>query len=221
MSNILSLNAFDQALAKKGWTLKKLADEYDKKYPNINGKTIYNTLRKWRSKDGNPELKCLVRICDLLDCDVDFILGRIQEHTHVVSQIKSEIGLSENAIIELQKHSKDNSSPRELFTLSVILSEHFELLSDITDYFLFPDNIQTKFHMDTVTGTLEPRESFVFDSEELVIEQANQNIPIDSKVLRNAMLNIITEKLILLKKSYSVKRDQKLKRTILKAPNTN
>ena len=44
MSNLLSLENFDRALQKKNWDLKKLADEYDKKYSDENGKTIYNTL---------------------------------------------------------------------------------------------------------------------------------------------------------------------------------
>ena len=129
--------------------------------------------------------------------------------------------LSEDAITELQKRSKNNSSPRELFTLSIILGEQFEILSDIADYFLFPDNVQTKFHINTVTGTLEPKESFIYNSGEIILEQANQNIPIDSKVLRNAMLNAITEKLILFKGHYFIDRDEKAKRTVLKAPDTN
>ena len=41
MSNILSLENFDKALTRKKWDLKKLANEYDKKYPSENGKTIY------------------------------------------------------------------------------------------------------------------------------------------------------------------------------------
>lgn len=75
MSNILSLENFDKALTRKKWDLKKLANEYDKKYPSENGKTIYNTLRKWRSPNGNPTLNILVRICD---GDADKILDQLR-----------------------------------------------------------------------------------------------------------------------------------------------
>lgn len=95
MSNILSLENFDNALAQKNWDLKKLADKYDKKYSSEGGRTIYNTLRKWRSPDGNPTLSNLARICDLLECDVDYLLGRIKETNHTVKFIHEETGLSE------------------------------------------------------------------------------------------------------------------------------
>ena len=74
MSNILSLENFNKALARKKWDLKRLANEYDKKYPSENGRTIYNTLRRWRSPNGNPTLNILVRVCDLLECDIDYFL---------------------------------------------------------------------------------------------------------------------------------------------------
>ena len=86
MSNILSLENFDKALTRKKWDLKKLANEYDKKYPSENGKTIYNTLRKWRSPNGNPTLNILVRICDLLECDIDYLLGRIDPYYKIHSR---------------------------------------------------------------------------------------------------------------------------------------
>lgn len=60
MSNILSLSNFDDALKKKGWNLKQLAEKYDQKYSTEKGETIYNTLRKWHQGNGNPTLEKLV-----------------------------------------------------------------------------------------------------------------------------------------------------------------
>lgn len=103
MSNILSLKNFNKALARKEWNLKRLANEYDKKYPSENGKTIYNTLRKWRSPNGNPTLDTLVRVCDLLECDIDYLLGRIEESTHTIKFIQEKTGLSETSQKRLQE----------------------------------------------------------------------------------------------------------------------
>lgn len=221
MNNILSLDAFDKALSKKGWTLKQLADEYDQKYQNIDGTSVYGTLKNWRRRDCNPTLKLLVRVCDLLECDVDFLLGRVKEHTHAAAFIKTETGLSEDAINRLQECNKRNLAQRELFILNMLLSEHFELFSIIADYLLFPDNLLSKLRLNTISGNLETEDHFVFDTGELLVEQKGHNIPIDSKILRNAMLNVVTEELIKLKAQYTVERDSDSKQTILKAPDTH
>lgn len=102
MNNILSINRFDEALSKKKWTLKQLAKEYDIKYGSKEGETIYNTLRNWHQGKGNPTLEKLIRICDLLECDVDYLLGRIEDSTHTVKFIREETGLSEDAINTLK-----------------------------------------------------------------------------------------------------------------------
>lgn len=115
MSNILSLDAFDKALMKKGWDLSTLAKQYDQKYPNPDGKSVYNTLRKWRGTTGNPTLKILVRICNLLDCDVDYLLGRIEEHTHEKKIISQETGLSEDSIDVLKRWKKIGDLPGESY----------------------------------------------------------------------------------------------------------
>lgn len=123
MSNILSIKNFDIALSRKNWDLKRLADEYDKRYPSEDGKTIYNTLRKWRSATGNPTLEKLVRICDLLECDVDHLLGRIDETNHTIKFINEETGLSER-VIEKIKYYKQHPKNFSNYTnaLNIILS---------------------------------------------------------------------------------------------------
>lgn len=117
MSNILSLENFDKALTRKKWDLKKLANEYDKKYPSENGKTIYNTLRKWRSPNGNPTLNILVRICDLLECDIDYLLGRIEESTHTIKSIQEKTGLSETSQKRLQEIIKTPQDGKEMIAI--------------------------------------------------------------------------------------------------------
>lgn len=130
MSNLLSLSAFDEALSKKGWNLKDLANEYDKRYPRRNGGTIYDTLRKWRQPRSNPTLELLVRICDILECDVDFLLGRIEEHTHTNKYIHEKTGLSEDAINrlrqlkDLQSLFPETQSSKDKFkVINLILSD--------------------------------------------------------------------------------------------------
>ena len=38
-----------------------------------------------------------MRICDLLECDIDYLLGRIEESTHTIKSIQEKTGLSETS----------------------------------------------------------------------------------------------------------------------------
>ena len=146
MSNLLSLENFDRALQKKNWDLKKLADEYDKKYSDENGKTIYNTLRKWRSPNGNPTLNILVRICDLLECDIDYLLGRIEESTHTIKFIGEKTGLSEDSQNRLQEIMKTPQDGKEMIKIldKLIRNPAFSifLIKDINRCYSKFDNLK-------------------------------------------------------------------------------
>ena len=146
MSNLLSLENFDRALQKKNWDLKKLADEYDKKYSDENGKTIYNTLRKWRSPNGNPTLNILVRICDLLECDIDYLLGRIEESTHTIKFIGEKTGLSEDSQKRLQEIMKTPQDGKEMIKIldELIRNPAFSifLIKDINRCYSKFDNLK-------------------------------------------------------------------------------
>ena len=146
MSNLLSLENFDRALKKKNWDLKKLADEYDKKYSDENGKTIYNTLRKWRSPNGNPTLNILVRICDLLECDIDYLLGRIEESTHTIKFIGEKTGLSEDSQKRLQEIMKTPQDGKEMIKIldKLIRNPAFSifLIKDINRCYSKFDNLK-------------------------------------------------------------------------------
>lgn len=146
MSNLLSLENFDRALQKKNWDLKKLADEYDKKYSDENGKTIYNTLRKWHSPNGNPTLNILVRICDLLECDIDYLLGRIEESTHTIKFIGEKTGLSEDSQKRLQEIMKTPQDGKEMIKIldELIRNPAFSifLIKDINRCYSKFDNLK-------------------------------------------------------------------------------
>lgn len=123
MDNILSLDNFDKALKEKGLNLKQLAQKYDQKYGTEKGETIYNTLRKWHQGNGNPTLEKLIRICDILGCDVDFLLGRIEDNTHAIKFIREKTGFSKEAIDRII--SKNGNTPNQDFLNSFITSDEY------------------------------------------------------------------------------------------------
>lgn len=57
-----------------------------------------DTLSKWENGSRSPTIEQLLNLCEILECDPDYLLGRI-EHTRNNMQIASEVtGLSEDAI---------------------------------------------------------------------------------------------------------------------------
>lgn len=61
------------------------------------------TIKSWYYKNILPRGKRLNILCDVLDCDSDYLQGRREETTHDRAFIENETGLDENAIIQLQK----------------------------------------------------------------------------------------------------------------------
>lgn len=74
-------------------TQQQLADLMDRHI-----KTIMN----WEQGIAVPELEELVKLADLLHCDIDFLTGRIECSTHDIQFIHDQTGLSESAIRKLQ-----------------------------------------------------------------------------------------------------------------------
>lgn len=82
-----------KARNKKGYTQEKLAQILD-----VNLKTVQN----WEQGISNPSTEKLIQVADLLDCDLDYLIGKIKETTHDNAFIRQETGLSEEAIIRLK-----------------------------------------------------------------------------------------------------------------------
>lgn len=111
-------------IKKNGYTQEEFALKL-----NIGG----STLRTYLSEKSNtiPDLGLLAQMCDLLHCDVDYLLGRISFTTHSAQQVHDSIGLTETSFNYL-KGLKDKNEPDDdlkLSTLNQILAaEEFNKL---------------------------------------------------------------------------------------------
>lgn len=84
---------------KKGLSAEGLISAIQSEDENISRETI----RSWYYKDHLPRIPSLKLLCDILDCDADYLIDRREETTHDRTFIRHETGLSEEAIIQLQK----------------------------------------------------------------------------------------------------------------------
>ena len=83
---------------KKYKTKDAFAEVYDAQY-NDGSKSILATLKNYENPRNPtiPRLDIVDRICSLLDCDVDYLLGRIDYKTHDNQYIATKLLISEEA----------------------------------------------------------------------------------------------------------------------------
>lgn len=76
------------------------------------------SVRNWEQGRTFPEIGTLFHLADFLDCDLDYLIGRIDKPTHDLQFITDELRLSEEAVKKLMK-----LTPRQLQSISEII-EH-------------------------------------------------------------------------------------------------
>lgn len=76
------------------------------------------SVRNWEQGRTVPETGTLFQIAELLDCDLDYLIGRIDKPTHDLQFITDELRLSEEAVKKLMQ-----LSDRQLQSISEII-EH-------------------------------------------------------------------------------------------------
>ena len=69
------------------------------------------SIKKWECGEVIPEMKHLFKICELLHCDLDYLIGRIDYRTHEAAISNEYTGLSEKAIRTLHKWKNTEDNP--------------------------------------------------------------------------------------------------------------
>ena len=93
MSKLYSLKpGLKKARKAANLTQQQLADKMD-----VTLKTVMN----WEQGLVNPPLETVIQLADMLYCDIDFLVGRIECRDHDVQFIHDQTGLSEKSITEL------------------------------------------------------------------------------------------------------------------------
>lgn len=110
MDKVLFSNRLKAERKKKFRSQEAFAEEYDRKYnwnENTKEKTILATLKNYENpnKDIIPSLEIVDRMCGILGCDVDYLLGRIDYKTHDNKEIASKLSISEKSVEALKELS--------------------------------------------------------------------------------------------------------------------
>jgi transcriptional regulator with XRE-family HTH domain len=83
-------------------------EEYPEVTPRKGGNEIttpteklVNRIKQWERGENPVGLEFIPAICDVLHCDVGYLFGNYDEHYHLVADISSATGLSEENVIRL------------------------------------------------------------------------------------------------------------------------
>lgn len=81
--------------------------------------TVVPTVNSWYYGNTFPEMDNLLRLCKHFDCDLDYLLGRLDETKHDIAFICKETHLSEPAVRQLMKQQ---SKKTDLFKTTHTIS---------------------------------------------------------------------------------------------------
>ena len=103
-----------------GLTQKELAAKIN---PVTSIETAPHTqVAQWESGKKKPGTDALIRLCNALDCDMDYILGAIDVPRRAVYDVKEQTGLSDSAVNSLME-AKQRNYNAGLDILSALLSD--------------------------------------------------------------------------------------------------
>lgn len=87
------------------------------------------SVKNWEQGRTIPEIGTLLYLAEFLDCDLDYLIGRIDKPTHDRTFIADELRLSDDAVKKLQRiASKDRATGLSETLSRFIMNDNFEYL---------------------------------------------------------------------------------------------
>lgn len=125
-----TLAGLKKARKEEGLTQDQLAKRLNIQVQNV---------RNWEQGRTLPEYETLFKLMEIFDCDMDYLFGRIECRTHDKQFIHEQTGLSERAIMILQRSATHDLTgiPFEL-AAQPLPSNGCTILSSIIESPLFP-----------------------------------------------------------------------------------
>lgn len=121
--------------------LKQLKDENN--YTQEDLAVVLNTVRQTYSKYENGQspimLDDAIKLCNFYDCDIGYLIGEYDTKKHIVADVCSVTGLSENAVEKLIQNKKDNETKYTQFrvtthTINKFIEQGiFDIIHDLTE----------------------------------------------------------------------------------------
>ena len=132
------------ARKEKGYKSQELFSEaLEKRYKK---NFCLRSVQKWEHGDYLPSLDNMICICDFLDLDIDYLIGRIEQPTHAVQYINDQTGLSEKAI-KILKNNRETNCP--------------EVISGLIEDDLFSELLWNILNLEKIKQEEKPRTKMI------------------------------------------------------------
>ena len=113
MNTVIFTQRLRECRLHKFSSQQAFADAYIEKYGMIRvcrnriDHNMFGTIQSWEQGKSVPTADVLANICDLLECDADYLLGRIDQRTHDITDAHRYTGLSSKALEQLHEYREN------------------------------------------------------------------------------------------------------------------
>lgn len=110
MNIVIFTERLQECRRRKYSSQQTFADAYMERYGmirkarNDRDNNMFGTIQSWEQGKSTPTAEVLANICDLLECDADYLLGRIDQRTHDINDAHRYTGLSAQALEQLHEY---------------------------------------------------------------------------------------------------------------------
>lgn len=110
MNIVIFTKRLQECRKRKFSSQQAFADAYMQRFGMIRqGKkkidnNMFGTIQSWEQGKSAPTADVLANICELLDCDADYLLERIGQRTHDITDAHRYTGLSPSALEQLHEY---------------------------------------------------------------------------------------------------------------------
>lgn len=117
MNTTLFTQRLQECRRRKFSSQQAFADAYMERFGMIRDikknkeHNMFGTVQSWEQGKSTPSADVLANICDLLDCDADYLLGRIDQRTHDINDAHRYTGLSPAALEQLHEYKENLVEP--------------------------------------------------------------------------------------------------------------
>lgn len=130
---VTKLHTYYDSFAERLKKLRKEKYKTQQDFADALGVSI-ESVRNWEQGRIIPEMNRLFSICSHLNCDLDYLIGRLESKTHDLAFIHDQIGLDLSVIEKLQDWNKRENT-KTMYLSEIMTHERFpELMNELCEY---------------------------------------------------------------------------------------
>lgn len=175
----------------------------------VDADSANKVLRSWENGDHAISINTLLLICDALNCDVDYLLGRIDTPTHTAKSLSKDTGLSVDFIQKLISYrhkykgyiedfsgtNDESLFPFDLYSREYPPDPRIQILEYLYDERGLLKAIDAYIKLDSIDSVSIDETSYeTFNNTTIKIN----NFEIDYELLKESYISIIRDKLNIL-----------------------